>query len=160
MLACTAHESAFHPCLVSACSRRWWWLFRSSSPPISCTDRPARRAVAPRPRGSAGGRGLVRHAAVAIGLLVRVSTRAAQAPRCPRETGKKSVPYRTGQPGSLAARVRCRRAGVSRLFGKKIASTLYLGVHRETHTSHVYRKVGIHSKQELIAFIDAFRTEG
>ena len=101
-------------------------------------------------------------AAVAIGLLVRVSTRAAQAPAMPAGNWQEEL-CRTAL-GSLDLSPREFDVAVLAYRGysaKKIASTLYVSESTvKTHTSHVYRKVGIHSKQELIAFIDAFRTEG
>ena len=101
-------------------------------------------------------------AAVAIGLLVRVSTRAAQAPAMPAGNWQEEL-CRTAL-GSLDLSPREFDVAVLAYRGysaKKIASSLYVSESTvKTHTSHVYRKVGIHSKQELIAFIDAFRTEG
>lgn len=138
-------RSAFHPCLVSACSRRWWWPFRSSSPPISCT-RPAWLGALSHldlvvPLVAVASFAI---AAVAIGLLVRVSTRAAQAPAMPAGNWQEEL-CRTAL-GSLDLSPREFDVAVLAYRGysaKKIASTLYVSESTvKTHTSHVYRKDG------------------
>lgn len=97
-------------------------------------------------------------AAVAIGLLVRFSTRAAQAPAAPTANWQEEL-CRTAL-GNLNLSPREFDVAVLTYRGysaKKIADTLYVSESTvKTHTSHVYRKLDIHSKQELIAFIDGF----
>lgn len=47
------------------------------------------------------------------------------------------------------------------LSAKKIAEELYVSESTvKTHTGHIYTKLGIHSKQEFIALIDAERSKG
>lgn len=98
-------------------------------------------------------------AAVAIGLLVRFSTRATQAPTTAPGINWQEELCRTAL-SSLDLSPREFDVAVLAYRGysaKKIAGMLYVSESTvKTHTSHVYRKLGIHSKQELIAHIDAF----
>lgn len=94
-------------------------------------------------------------AAVAIGLLVRMSAHSEATKHVPEnwqeELCRSALADLDLSPREFDVAVLAYR-GYS---AKAIASTLYVSESTvKTHTSHIYRKAGIHTKQELIAYVD------